>query len=204
MFYWAPGDNVEASLTSYKTCGTLARRTVLRGAFYRATLVLYSMYASARVVNWHYCKTAIRPTCTKRIWIPSGYHHRWLDLAWVCTITACIYRSVWTNTERVLTPYSPGPGWSWPSPQRAGSSSSRWAGAGRGAAWRAPSATPSQGRSEETGRDNITQSTSHHSTVISASLFRNKNKIWSHALNFMKSKHVTPLRFTAYGNRFYS
>lgn len=41
-FYWASGDDVETSLTSYKTCKTLLHMTLLWGAFYRTAPVLYS------------------------------------------------------------------------------------------------------------------------------------------------------------------
>lgn len=94
---------------------------------------------------------------------------------------------------RVRSPrHSLGPGWSWPSLQRAGSSASQWAEAERGAAWRAPTATPSQGRSEKTGHDSIMQSPSHYSrdSAFKSQQACSQNKIYNgfnHILNLMKS-----------------
>lgn len=88
--------------------------------------------------------------------------------------------------------HSLGPGWSWPSLQWAGSTAIQWAEAGTEATWRAPSATPSQGRSEKTGHDSITQSPSHYSRdpAFKSQQACSQNKIYNgfnHILNLMKS-----------------
>lgn len=114
---------------------------------------------SVKVVNWHHCN--LLNVCQKDF-IPSprvGSTYR-LNLHWKSMrlqMRMNEYWGVWS------TDHSLGPGWSWSSLQWAGSSAIRWAEAGRGAAWRAPSATPSQGRSEKTGHDSVTQSPSQYS-----------------------------------------
>lgn len=98
------------------------------------------------VVNWDRCKAAIWLMCAERI------PFRRLDLGQRLNFATGTAR-VWRNAGTAWSAHrSPGPGWCWSSPQRAGSSAIQGAEAGRGAAWRAPSATPSPGRSERQRR----------------------------------------------------
>lgn len=150
-------------LTSYKT---------LEDTTFGCTVESYS-----RVVNWHSCKNETkclrtgfhsRPD-TGRLTYRLNLHHNSKHL-WMCMSELGGAQSLH---------HSPGPGWSWPSLRWAGSSSSRRAEAGRGAAWKAPSATPSRGRSEETGHDSIT-----HRTIAPSPSFQSqqacsqKQNIW--------------------------
>lgn len=66
MFYWASRDDVETSLTSYKTCEMLPQLTVLRIHFIEQ-LWYYIIQHICKCESWQIC-----PGCTKRISLHQG------------------------------------------------------------------------------------------------------------------------------------
>lgn len=185
------GDSVETILSSYlrKNC-----HDRLRGAFQRAA-VLRSIHARVEAVNWPPCQNCVLCSECQNgfIWTQS-----WVNVQLENTPEKHLSggafgwkRDVfWSRVES--SHHLLGPGWSWFSPQRAGSTAIRWAGAGRGGAWRAPSARPSRGRSEKTGHDSATQSPSQYSQNPA---FKSQQAWWQNKicngfnriLNLMKS-----------------